>query len=124
MKKEYSAKNLDELQAAARKIESRLDSEKTKLKNYNEIQDNIDSIAKRLSSCYALFRDSMKGPVVDEEIDDMENANVTFYKNARNYLEKHLTETNTKIESFKKEKEGLHKKIKELLEEDYDSKEK
>lgn len=121
MEKEKKEQTLDEVQAATRKIESRIDFEKKKLKNYDEIQDNIDSITKRLNNCYDLFTSSMNGPAVDEQLEDMQNANQTFHKNARNYIESTLNKTNQNIKSFNEEKELLQKKANKLA--DKDSKE-
>ena len=65
----------------------------------------------------------MKGPAVDDELDDMENANVTFHKNARNYIESTILDTNKKIDEYTIEKEKLQNKAKELSEKEKDSKE-
>ena len=51
-----------------------------KLNNYHEIKDNIDSLTQKLNNCYELFRTSMKGPLVDEELEDMINIGVKDYK--------------------------------------------
>ena len=123
MEREKDEVTLDVLQTKTRRIESELENERKSLRNYNEIQDNLDSLTKRLNNCYDLFRTSMKGPSVDDELEDMENANITFHKNARNYLENCINATTKKIETFNQEKEELQKKAKALSDQDNYSKE-
>ena len=122
MEKDNKNQELEEVLSKTRKVDSELDNEIKKLNNYNEIRDNIDSLTKKLSNCFDLFRSSMKGPLVDDELDDMENANVTFHKNARNYLESTISETTNKIEEYSSEKERLQKKASELSDRENDSK--
>ena len=106
MERSKKTSELEEVLSKTRKVDSELD---------NEI--------KKLNNCYELFRTSMKGPVVDEELEDMENANVTFHKNARNYIESTILDTNKKIDEYTAEKEKLQSKAKELSEKENNSKE-
>ena len=121
MKDNQTKESLEEVQAATRSIETKLEFERRKLSNYNEIQDNIDALTKRLNNCFELFASSMSGPVVDEQLEDMQNANITFHKNAKNYLEATISDTNKNITAYNTEKEELQKKAREIS--DKDSKE-
>lgn len=123
MEKNKKTSELEEVLSKTRKVDAELDNEIKKLNNYNEIRDNIDSLTQKLNNCYELFRVSMKGPAVDDELEDMENANVTFHKNARNYIESTILDTNKKIDEYTIEKEKLQNKAKELSEKEKDSKE-
>ncbi len=123
MEQNKKSSELEEVLSQTRKVESELENEIKKLNNYNEIRDSIDSLTKKLNNCFELFRVSMKGPAVDDELEDMENANVTFHKNARNYIETTIVDTRQKIEQFNSEKDKLQKKAKELSEKENKSKE-
>ena len=123
MERSKKTSELEEVLSKTRKVDSELDNEIKKLNNYHEIKDNIDSLTQKLNNCYELFRTSMKGPLVEEELEDMENANVTFHKNARNYIESTILDTNKKIDEYTAEKEKLQSKAKELSEKENNSKE-
>ena len=99
-------------------LDTKVDDEKKKIKQIEELQEQVTNLNKNLSICIALLAKSMRGPTTQNMFNDMYNNNQSFYKCMTASLEEESLEIQKSIGKLLDENENAIKEYKEKLKEE------
>ena len=104
-------------------VDERLDVAKKRINNLQGMQDSVNAIAKSMNRCIDLLSRSIKGPAVNNRLEDMRSTNKIFLAKSTASIEEETMAVRKEINELYKEKDRLIKENKQQYNQDQEKKE-
>lgn len=104
-------------------VDERLDVAKKRINNLQGMQDSVNAIAKSMNRCIDLLSRSIKGPAVNNRLEDMRSTNKIFLAKSTASIEEETMTIRKEINELYKEKDRLIKENKQQYNQDQEKKE-
>jgi len=116
MEKQQKENVKDYYKKRINKIDNKIDSEKQRIKKFDDIQEEVTTLNKNLNKCIELLSVSIKGKTKEKMLHDMFDKNKSFYANFSSTLDDEISLTKKNINKLNEEKENLIKQNKDKKE--------
>lgn len=90
-------------------IDNKIDVEKNKIKELNNVYDEIEVLSRNMNKCIDLLADSVKGPVANNIFNDAYESNIVFCRNTSNRIDEEMGLSKKIISNLSEEKESILK---------------
>lgn len=104
-------------------VDEKLDVAKKRINNLQGMQDSVNAIAKSMNRCIDLLSRSIKGPAVNNRLEDMRSTNKIFLAKSTASIEEETMAVRKEINELYKEKDRLIKENKQQYNQDQEKKE-
>ena len=98
-------------------IDSRIDSNKDKIKTLGNLEEGFVSLSKSVEKCIELLSASMKGAQVERSLADISDSNKVYLKNVMSNIDDQRIDTNEELKKLYNERDAAEKERRELYRE-------
>ena len=104
-------------------VDEKLDVAKKRINNLQGMQDSVNAIAKSMNRCIDLLSKSIKGPAVNNRLEDMRSTNKIFLAKSTASIEEETMAVRKTINELYMEKDRLIKENKQQYNQEQEKKE-
>lgn len=96
---------IEKYKRSINETENKIDFEKRRIKDIENLQEEVVSLNKNLDECIKILEKSMQGPTTNYAFEDMHNNNRTFFVKTTSVLDEQIKNSQKKINSLSEKKE-------------------
>ena len=103
--------------ASINRIDNEIDSNKSKIKTLNDMEEGFVSLSKNIEKCVELLSMSMKGNHIESKLSDISESNQVYLKKVVSTIDDEKTVANDRIKNLYDEKDRIEKEQRNLYRE-------